>query len=580
MKTFYISMLLFLFLLPQKLYTNNIHPDLHLKLLKNVEIELNSILKFKSNKMSYDIIIEFPESKNSIILSKENLEKKVKSVFLYDINGDNINEIFIIFNQNNKNSLEGYSLKQIFNYTIDEENFEPEFFKTLNIATKNEIDKKIANIKNFDASSAKKELEKLFPYYKVVNFNNYNQWDIISQVGKENYYSKSFYYLYELDPSDYEIYNLQKYFNIYSLNNLTFHSYINEDQILMKNDKYFFTFNIQNYGLITLEEVFEGKDENGKIIKNGKYYNSKEYGSYTENIKNNIWTSYIYYNELERYIPIKLTYNNGVLIQKDILYRYSNELKLYSSEFYNEKNEIDFIHYYDPNGEISQIKKFKNNILEKVMNYTHFKREYGIFDKKTNPKTGYEYYEARKSLSSFKNLNIIDAKIENKELNLYSLPFENGKNIFIIFQNYSPGKVFTEGLRYYEDPLKYFGIKEIFYGEKLKDNIQSLDDILKNGYFEEFNLGSFPGVTSITRPYANIESIISSGIYKNNKKDGIWKTYSPNRGDLLDLKTYKNDILDGSYEIYQDEILSEKGKFINSEKIIEWKAPPMFIFSS
>lgn len=570
-----------IFLFQLNLYGNSIHKDLELELFKNEEIRINGVLKFEKNKNRYEIFFEMPEKNLGVVLDTLSLKKEVKSVFLYDINRDNIKEIFIIYNENNKNSLEGYSIGNLYmgedEYQYDET---IDIFKTLNIATSQRLNKKIENIQNFNASLAKKELEELVPYYKVVNFNDYNIWDVSKRVGKDEYNSKAYLYQYELIPQDYEKFDLQKYFKIYSLDKLTFIKNIDRG-VIFSDGNYYFLFQIQRLGLITLEEVFQGKISDESIIKNGEYFNEYENGNYEKNIKIGVWNSYEYSEELKRYLPIEKYFANGILIRKDILYRRSEELHTFSSTSYNSKNEIEEIKYYEENGDISQIKTYKDSILEKVVNYTHYKRNYSIYDKVINPQSGYEYYKARESLTQFKDLNLLNAKLENEELNLYSLKSSDNKEIFVVFQNYSPGKTSQDGIHWYEDPLKYFGIKEIFYGKRKSEKIKSYDDVVKDGYFEEFNLGYFPGAASITGSVPNIETVIKSGYFENGLKSGVWKSYDSSRGDIISSFSYAKGKLEGPYEIYfSNGGLKENGEYKDETKVILWEAGPQYWPSS
>lgn len=570
-----------IFLFQLNLYGNSIHKDLELELFKNEEIRINGVLKFEKNKNRYEIVFEMPEKNLGVVLDTLSLKKEVKSVFLYDINRDNIKEIFIIYNENNKNSLEGYSIGNLYvgedEYQYDET---IDIFKTLNIATSQRLNKKIENIQNFNASLAKKELEELVPYYKVVNFNDYNIWDVSKRVGKDEYNSKAYLYQYELIPQDYEKFDLQKYFKIYSLDKLTFIKNIDRG-VIFSDGNYYFLFQIQRLGLITLEEVFQGKISDESIIKNGEYFNEYENGNYEKNIKVGVWNSYEYLEELKRYLPIEKYFANGILIRKDILYRRSEELHTFSSTSYNSKNEIEEIKYYEENGDISQIKTYKDSILEKVVNYTHYKRNYSIYDKVINPQSGYEYYKARESLTQFKDLNLLNAKLENEELNLYSLKSSDNKEIFVVFQNYSPGKTSQDGIRWYEDPLKYFGIKEIFYGKRKSEKIKSYDDVVKDGYFEEFNLGYFPGAASITGSIPNIETVVKSGYFENGLKSGVWKSYDSSRGDIISSFSYAKGKLEGPYEIYfSNGGLKENGEYKDETKVILWEAGPQYWPSS
>ena len=311
--------------------------------------------------------------------------------------------------------------------------------------------------------------------------------------------------------------------------------------------------------------------------KNGKYFNEYENGDYKKNSKTGIWNSYEYSEELKRYLPIKKYFANGILTRKDIFYRRSEELHIFSSTTYNSKNEIEEIKYFEENGEISQIKTYKDSILEKVVNYTHYKRNYSIYDKVINPQSGYEYYKARESLTQFKDLNLLDVKLENKELNLYSLKSSDNKDIFVVFQNYSPGKTSQDGIRWYEDPLKYFGIKEIFYGKRKSEKIKSYEDIVKDGYFEEFNLGFFPGTASITESPCNVETVVKTGYFGDGAESGVWKNYDSSRGDLISSFNYVKGILDGPYEIYfSNGALKENGEYRNGVKVVLWEAGPQY----
>lgn len=578
MKKFYYKLLIpMIFLFQLNLYGDSIHKDLELELYKGETMRINGVLKFEKNKNKYDVIFEIPEENLSTVLDTLNMKKEIKSVFLYDLNKDNIKEIFVIYNENNKNSLEGYSLGNLY---MGENEYEGEevidFFKTLNIATSQKLNKKIENIQNFNASLAKKELEQLIPYYKVVNFNDYNIWDVSKRVGRDEYNSKAYLYQYELIPQDYEKFDLQKYFKIYSLDKLNFIKNIGSS-VIFSDGNYYFLFQIQRLGLITLEEVFQGEITGKNILKNGEYFNEYENGNYERDRKTGVWNSYEYSEDLKRYLPVKKYFTSGVLIRKDILYRRSEELHIFSSTTYNSKNEVVEIKYFEENGEVSQIKTYKDSILEKVVNYSHYKRTYSIYDKLVNPKTGYEYYKARESLTQFKDLNLLDAKLENEELNLYSLKSSDNKDIFVVFQNYSPGKTSQDGIRWYEDPLKYFGIKEIFYGKRKSEKIKSYEDIVKDGYFEEFNLGYFPGAASITGSPYNAETVIKTGYFEDGAESGVWKNYDSSRGDLISSFNYVKGVLDGPYEIYfSNGALKENGEYRNGGKVILWEAGPQY----
>ena len=279
-KTFqkkYLILVFIILLIPFKLHRNSIYPNLELKLFKNEITRVNGLLKFEKIKNKYNIIFKISKTNRTILLDTQNIKTKVRGIFLYDINKDSVNEIFIIYYENGKNFLEGYSLT---NLNMEENDYQEdkstEFFKIFNTITSYKINNQIANIKNFNVNLAKKVLEKLTPYYKVINFNNYNLWNEFRNNNKDECFSKSSFYQYELLPQDYEKFNLQKYFKIYSLDNLNFIKYINGDNILFSNGKYYFLFQIHQLGSVTLEEVFQGKITDEVIIKNGRYFSSLE----------------------------------------------------------------------------------------------------------------------------------------------------------------------------------------------------------------------------------------------------------------------------------------------------------------
>lgn len=562
-------------LLPMKGYAGSIHPDLELQLLKHGETEFSGVIKFEQYQSEFEVIFEMAQIETSVVLDSKDITHEVRSVFLYDINGDQISEIFIIYNQNGRNSLEGYSVREI-DYDYD---YDIRFFKTLNKITAKAINKKIAGIENFNAELAKKELSKLFPYYKVVNFDTYDKWNVEQRVGRDNYYSKAYYYRYELLEEDYQMFDLQKYFKTYSLDNLKFIKKTDGNGLLMSNGDYYFMFVIHDLGLVTLVAVFQGEITADGIIKNGKYFNSTENGDYREDIKVGVWQSYTYAGDLERYIPLKLHYDQGRLTQSDMLYRYMQEIYIYRSEFYDQQADVQKVQYYELSGEISQIRYYKNSSLQKAINYTHFKREYANYEIKTNAQTGYKYYEQRESRTQFKALNLIDAKLENERLGLYSITDSTGNEIFIQFERYTPVQTLDYGIRWEDE--QYFGVTEIYYGKRKKDSIEEQGDIVRDGYYEAFKPGFYPGADYITNLSRNIETVVECGYFEQGKKSGQWRSYNRYNGDVLSLITCQDGICHGPYERYDgDGEVEEKGRYVDGAKTVDWVAPYVFRFSS
>lgn len=558
-----------------------------LKLVLNSEKQIQGTLEFYKEGRNYDVIFG-TEGVEQVDVTRYSSKREIRSVFLYDINGDGTKEIFIISKENGKNYLEGFSLN------LDNEMGELDFIKTFDEKTSKEINKKISKIENFNANLAKEELKNYYPYYKIV-WSNVNYWDIKKRVGEEEYYSKEFYFKYELREEDYKNFSLRKKLKDFKIDieKADFIGFINNEGHLMidssvgaylkKSGDYFLVFYLDSKGLeIQLLEMFQGKIEDGRIIKQGKYYSEQENGMYNNNLKEGEWKSFQWSTNFKRYFPVSLYYKNGVLEQEDGYYRYKDVLYKKWSKHYGEQGTVIKKVYYEKNGDVSQIRYYLDNILKNAINLAHFKREYGIYDKKIGA-NGYEYYENRKGLSKFKDLNLENMKLENDDLNLYSIKDENGKNIFIKFENYEEKNMQSNTLESLEAVKKDLGVKEIFYGYSKETTIKSLDDIVKDGYYELFSFGTFMDKGDdfeINDDFRVGEHVIASGNFKNGRKNGAWKKFERYRGDLLEILTYEDDALNGPYELYDvDEALREKGKYLNNEKKIEWKAPPFFQFS-
>ncbi|MCQ9627932.1 hypothetical protein HS141_13450 [Cetobacterium somerae] len=109
-KTFqkkYLILVFIILLIPFKLHRNSIYPNLELKLFKNEITRVNGLLKFEKIKNKYNIIFKISKTNRTILLDTQNIKTKVRGIFLYDINKDSVNEIFIIYYENGKNFLEG-----------------------------------------------------------------------------------------------------------------------------------------------------------------------------------------------------------------------------------------------------------------------------------------------------------------------------------------------------------------------------------------------------------------------------------------------------------------------------------------
>lgn len=558
-----------------------------LNLILNNEKHIKGTLSYNKVGKNYDVIFA-KDGVDEVFLTKYSLKREIKSVFLYDINGDETKEVFIISKENEKNYLEGFCL------ILDSGMEELYSIKTFDEKTSKEINKKISEIKNFNASLAKDELKKYYPYYKIV-WSDVDYWNVKKRVGEEEYYSKGFYFQYELRLEDYKDFSLKRKLKDLKIEpeKTDFIGFINNEGYLMKDSlvgaclkkygDYYLIFYLDPMGIeMQLLEMFQGKIEDGRVIREGKYYSEQENGMYSNNLKEGQWKSFQWSESFKRYFPVSRYYKNGVLEQEDGYYRHKDVLYKKWSKYYGEQSKVIKKVYYEKNGDVSQIRNYSDGILKTAINLAHFKREYSIYDKKIGA-NGYEYYENRKGLSKFKSLNLENMKLENNELNLYSIKDENGKNIFIRFENYQEKNMQSNTLTSLDAVKKDLGVKEIFYGYSKERVINSLEDIVKDGYYELFSFGTFMDNGDdfeINDDFRVGEYVISSGNFKDGKKIGEWKNFDPHRGDLLEILTYEDGVLKGPYELYDvDEALREKGKYLNGEKVIEWKAPPFYQFS-
>lgn len=564
-------------------------PPIHKKLdlVLNSQKQIKGTLGYYQRTKDYSVIFA-TEEVEEVEVTSYNVKREIKSVFLYDINGDGTQEIFIISMENGKNYLEGFSLN------LNNGRGELEFIKTFDVKTSKEINGKISQIKGFNASMAKSELKKYYPYYKLI-WNDINYWNVRKRVGETEYNSKEFYFQYELREQDYKDFILKRKLRDFKLNieSTEFLGFVDNDGYFLEGNSvgryirkigdYYLVFYLDINGIESqLLEIFQGKIENNRIIKHGKAYSESENGVYDNNNKVGEWKSFQWSPNYRRYLPVSLYYKNGTLEREDGYYRYKDTLYKIWSRYYNNQNALIKKVYYEENGEISQIRYYEDNILRSAINLAYFKREYSIYDKKIAA-NGYEYYENRKGLSKFKSLNLENMKLENDELNLYSIKDENEEKVFIRFEKHKQNNLQNNTLQSMRAAQEALGVKEIFYGHVKSNKIEKLEDIVRDGYFEMFSLGTFIDDEedfTINKNSRIGEHVVTSGYFKMGKKNGIWKTFNPYRGDIEKQITYENDVLQGPYEIYDvDEALIEKGKYINGEKKTEWKAPPFFQFS-
>lgn len=119
----------------------------------------------------------------------------------------------------------------------------------------------------------------------------------------------------------------------------------------------------------------------------------------------------------------------------------------------------------------------------------------------------------------------------------------------------------------------------------------------EQGHLKATNTYDRSGVKALNKTYTPEGTLIATGYYLNQKKDGEWRYYARNNGVLILVETYRNGLAHGVSKVYYETgvlmmerqfvdgrlegqakiyypsgALKEEGAYLNDEKTGIWKA--------
>lgn len=512
--------------------------------------------------------LEFWEGNNSVkamiidnngreISTIDNYKKstKILSVFFYDASGEGTEEIIVLTNYNNKNSIYVYSLENNNREYLWEK---PYFYRFKYLEDR--LIKKFSNTQKLNFYLVRDELNTYYPL-------NYNS------ISNYKYYQKEF--------SNKKIdFDKGEFLGYFDENDKKVNDSYRANYYIKKFDtnlygKFYYTDN--GFELTYLYEAYEN---DGKLINNGKLVYIGEEEQKKETYKNGILngeSEYIGYdyNTKGNYINGKKEgkwinqvdesieyFENNVLKKTEFIDNKTKKLK--SITITKENKETEKYNYNDKSELVQYLLYDENNKFKEAINYTFFKNspKESWFKSYDISKAQYigEYFPVEKR-GEILDLNSEIEKVYTtyvRGLKLFSIR-ENSKEIFIIMASESG----------------YYGVKEIFEGYRKNKDISKLGDIVRNGRYELFYPNDY-----YSEDIENRDELIWKGHYNENKKEETWEYYL--NGIIAERKNYKEDDLNGLYQKYQwpHEYLLEEGNYKNGEKIGEWKNNPSLFFFS
>ena len=480
---------------------------------------------------------------------------KILSVFFYDVSGEGTEEIIVLTNYNNKNSIYVYSLENNNREYLWEK---PYFYRFKYLEDK--LNKKFSNTQKLNFYLIRDELNTYYPL-------NYNS------ISNYKYYQKEF--------SNKKIdFDKGEFLGYFDENDKKVNDFYHANYYIKKFDTNLYGKNFYTDNGFELTYLYEAYENAGKLINNGKLVYIGEEEQKKETYKNGILngeSEYIGYdyNTKGNYINGKKEgkwinqvegsieyFENNVL--KKIEFIDSKTKKLKSITITKENKENEKYNYNDKSELVQYLLYDENNKFKEAINYTFFKNspKESWFKSYDISKAQYigEYFPVEKR-GEILDLN---SEIEKdytpyiRGVKLFSIR-ENSKEIFIIMASESG----------------YYGVKEIFEGYRKNKDISKLGDIVRNGRYELFYPNDY-----YSEDIENRDELIWQGHYNENKKEGTWEYYL--NGIIAERKNYKEDELNGLYQKYQwpREYLLAEGNYKNGEKIGEWKNNPSLFFFS
>lgn len=583
------KVIMFIIILSLNLFGTEVHPKISLDNLYKTAIFEETYpkqsLSFVS-KNQIEIRVLNKKGKELYNLDKYPKEAKILSVFFEDVSGEGIKELFILWNFKGKNRISVYFLNNPYvSYVENENNFvKSKYLEDL-------LNKRLPTKRSVDATSVKKELENLLPInYSLYNFN---QWENIAEI-------------FHRDKFDVFQGKITAYYNV------------KDEKILNVNKAryYYLEYGKGLYGLFIkddifgfyLDTIFEAYEKDGKLINNGKAYSvfSEEEIeiNYKDGVKHGYYGHYFYDGEITgNYIEGK---KEGRWVEEEFSGNYENDKK--TGIWINEKQGIK--EYYDKGlikkkeiwqgnklkaiknygekiveeiyDEISRVEKkatySQNEIAEEVLNFGSFRKSpiksyfydydlskgefIGDFTLDENQK-----YKGSRVLE----LNEKGVKLKNNlwgnQFKLFSIK-EKDKEIFILMERY------PQGFAINPDTYIHFGVREVFEGRKLREEIENFGDIVRDGVTESFSLNYYKDQNG------EISHLENKAYYKNGLREGLWETYFY-PSILWSTTNYKDGKKHGLYRGYDVDTgkVETEGYYENDIKIGNWKYPePFFIF--